>query len=81
MKLVSNPYFFSIYNAKCQLLLLYLTYAFVGRIIFFCIGFDIAHFLVFSNDDLQNSHTFYLPIITSIRIATISNVRKNKMPS
>ena len=31
MKLVSIPYFFSIYNTKCQLLLLCLTYAFIGR--------------------------------------------------
>ena len=31
MKLVSIPYFFSIHNTKCQLLLLHLTYAFVGR--------------------------------------------------
>ena len=31
MKLVSIPYFFSIYNTKCQLLLLHLTYAFAGR--------------------------------------------------
>ncbi len=35
MKLVSIPYFFSIHNTKCQLLLLNLTYAFVGRTIFF----------------------------------------------
>ena len=27
--------YFSIYNTKCQLLLLYLTYAFVGRTFFF----------------------------------------------
>ena len=31
MKLVSIPYFFSIYNMKCQLLILCLTYAFIGR--------------------------------------------------
>ena len=31
MKLVSIPYFFSIYNTKCQLLLLCLIYAFIGR--------------------------------------------------
>ena len=31
MKLVSIPYVFSIYITKCQLLLLYITYAFVGR--------------------------------------------------
>ena len=33
MKLVSIPYLFSIYNTKCQLLLLCITYAFVGRTI------------------------------------------------
>ena len=35
MKLVSIPYFFSIYNTKCQLLLLHLTYAFAGRTIIY----------------------------------------------
>ena len=34
LKLVSIPYFFSIYNTKCQLLLLCLTYAFIGRALF-----------------------------------------------
>ena len=31
MKMYSIPYFIFIHATKCQLLLLYLTYAFVGR--------------------------------------------------